>query len=114
MKHNGQSLIEYAAFFGSIQIFNYLLKNKVELTSSLWNYAIHSRNPKIIHCLEEKRINPEIEIKDDEDKIKKIISYENCLYDSIKCHHNELKNYIQKKYMPDEKSHLLIVLKQCL
>ena len=29
------SLIEYAAFFGSIQIFNYLYKNGVELTSSL-------------------------------------------------------------------------------
>ena len=46
------SLIEYAVFFGSIQIFRYLIFNKVEMTPSLWLYTIHSRNPEIIHLLE--------------------------------------------------------------
>ena len=36
---NQPTLIEYAAFFGSIQILNYLNTNNIELTSSLWPYA---------------------------------------------------------------------------
>ena len=42
------TLIEYSAFFGSIQVFTYLFKNKVELTPSLWLYAVHGRNPVIL------------------------------------------------------------------
>ena len=34
------SLIEYAAFYGSIPIFRYLLQNNVEFNSQLWIYAI--------------------------------------------------------------------------
>ena len=47
------TLIEYASFFGSIQIIQYLKYNKVPLTSSLRLYAIHSNNPELIHFLEE-------------------------------------------------------------
>ena len=47
------TLIEYAAFNGSIQIFQYLKMNKVELNEELWSYAIHSGNAQIIHLLEE-------------------------------------------------------------
>ena len=47
------TLIEYAAFFGSIQIFNYLKLNKISLTPSLWKYAIHGNNAEIIQILEE-------------------------------------------------------------
>ena len=42
------TLIEYSAFFGSIQIFKYLLMNEAELRSSLWPYAIHSKNPVLL------------------------------------------------------------------
>lgn len=35
-----QTLIEYAAFFGSIQIIKYLHFNNVELDPSLWIYVI--------------------------------------------------------------------------
>ena len=48
------TLIEYAAFFGSIQIFKYLLLNHATTTSSLWIYAIHGDHPEIIHIIEEK------------------------------------------------------------
>ncbi|KAK8835741.1 hypothetical protein M9Y10_040560 [Tritrichomonas musculus] len=78
------TLIEYAAFFGSTQIFNYLRKNKVDLEESLWIYAIHGRNPEIIDIL----IN--------ESNLK--INIEECLIESIKCHHNEILNYFQKNY----------------
>ena len=47
------TLIEYAAFFGSIQIFKYLVKNGVELYPSLWNFAIHGNNPELISFLED-------------------------------------------------------------
>ena len=39
------SLIKYAAFFGSIQIFQYLLSNGVDLDNEIWEYAIYSNNP---------------------------------------------------------------------
>ncbi|KAK8892248.1 hypothetical protein M9Y10_029471 [Tritrichomonas musculus] len=75
------TLIEYATFYGSIQIFRFLLINNVELTSSLWIYAIHSNNADLIHLLEENQIEPD-------DK-----TYEKCLEESIKCHHNDIANY---------------------
>ena len=76
------TLIEYASFFGSIQIFNYLRMNKVQLTPSLWIYAIHSKHPDLIHILEQNKVEPE-------DK-----SYKKCLEEAIKCHHNAIANYI--------------------
>lgn len=36
------TLIEYATFYGSIQVVQFLYMNKVDLSSSLWIYAIHS------------------------------------------------------------------------
>ena len=50
------TLIEYATFFGSIQIIQYMLFNKVKLTSSLWLYAIHGNNPDVIHLLEDRHL----------------------------------------------------------
>lgn len=76
-------IIEYAAFFGSIQIFQYLLMNNVELTPSLWLYEIHGRNPEIIHLLEENHVEPY-------DK-----TYTEYFKESIKCHHNEIAKYIE-------------------
>ena len=75
------TLIEYAAFFGSIQIFNYLRMNNVELESSLWLYMIHSNNPEMIHLLESNQVFPE-------DK-----KYDKCIIESIKCHHNNIAKY---------------------
>ena len=83
------SLIEYSAFFGSIQIFQYLRMNQIDLTASLWLYAIHGKNPEIIHILEECNVEPE----DD--------TYMECLKESIKCHHNDIARYIQNKFMDE-------------
>lgn len=77
--------IEYAAFYGSINIFNYLLLHNSQLTPSLWLYSIHGRNPEIIHILEENDIVP-------------LDSYIPPLLEAIKCHHNEIANYILDKY----------------
>ena len=84
------TLIEYAAFHGSIQIFNYLRLNKVELTESLWPFAVHGRCPELISLLEENKNEPEI------------VSYREVLMESIRCHHNEIKNYIEQNYSTDD------------
>ena len=90
LKENKPTLIEYAAFHGSIQIFNYLRLNKIGLTKSLWIYAIHSNNPELIHLLEENKVEPENQ------------SYETCLFESIKCHHNEIARYIQNNFITEK------------
>ena len=77
------TLIEYAAFYGSIQIFQYLILNNVVLEPSLWLYAIHGNNPELIHILE--RNNVELPRK----------SYNDCFKESVKCHHNEMAYYFK-------------------
>ena len=89
---NRPSLIEYAAFYGSIQIFQYLKLNDNgrEFQPSLWIYAIHGQNPEIIHILEENHVNPPNN------------SYLSCFVESIKCHHNDIANYIKDVLMEIE------------
>ena len=78
------TLIEYAAFYGSIQIFQYLYLNKVEVGSSLWLYAIHSNNSNFLrNYIESNEIEPA-------DK-----TYEIELKECIKCHHNDMAKYIK-------------------
>ncbi|KAK8895545.1 hypothetical protein M9Y10_024013 [Tritrichomonas musculus] len=79
---NRPNLIEYSVFYGSIQIFNYLRLSKAKMSPTLWLYAIHSRNHDIIHILEDLHI------------AKPQNSIEKVLCESIKCHHNEIANYI--------------------
>ncbi|KAK8837074.1 hypothetical protein M9Y10_037123 [Tritrichomonas musculus] len=78
---NEPNLIEYSAFYGSIQIFKYLFMNNVRLTPSLYLYAIHGNNPEILQFLEENKITPE-------DR-----TYKKCLKESIKCHHHNFTDY---------------------
>ncbi|KAK8843716.1 hypothetical protein M9Y10_024781 [Tritrichomonas musculus] len=87
--HFHVSLIQYAAFYGSTQIFKYLKDNVSSLNKSLWPYAIHGQCPEIIHILEEENIDPD--------------SYEDCLIESIKCHHNDIANYIENNYLNHER-----------
>ena len=86
---NTPSLIEYSAFFGSIQIFNYLYLNEAVLTPSIWLYAVHGRNPEMIHFLEDKK------------DIITEITYAECFTESIKCFHNEIANYIRDNLLDD-------------
>lgn len=51
-------LIEYSAFYVSIQIFRYLIQNNVQLTENIWEYEIHGRNTEVIHMIEENQIDP--------------------------------------------------------
>ena len=101
------TLIEYAAFFGSINIFKYLHSNGVELTSSLWLYAIHGRNKEILLILEKEVIEPDKITHDDDDYSYDEIeeddnSFEKCLEESIKCHDHDMTNYILNNYIRDD------------
>ena len=86
------TLIEYAMFYGSIQIVKYLSFNQVELNPSLWIYGIHSDNPEIIHFLEENNVEPPKG------------EYLECLLQSIECHHNEISEYINDQLLTSEKA----------
>ncbi|KAK8844186.1 hypothetical protein M9Y10_024391 [Tritrichomonas musculus] len=77
------TLIEYAAFFGSTQIFHYLRMNNVELNPLLWYYSIHSKNAELIHFIESNGVKPETK------------TYDDYLIEAIKCHHNDIAEYIQ-------------------
>lgn len=86
LKNKNSTLIEYASFCGSIQIFKYLLINKAQLSSSLWLYAIHGNNAELIHLLEENRV-----------KMPKD-SLIGCFLESVKCHHVDLMNYFKNAF----------------
>ena len=92
LKNEGIQLIEYAAFHGSFQIFNYLKLNGVEMSPSLWLYAIHGQNSEIITLLNDNKINPIDE------------SYRECLKESIKCHHNDISEYFLNNYIEETTS----------
>lgn len=77
------TLIEYAAFFGSLKIFNFLRSKEIELTPSLWNFAIHGENLEILKILVDKKINPQND------------SFKDVFIESIKCHHNQIAKLIQ-------------------
>ena len=90
LKNKRSTLIEYAAFFGSIQIFKFLRMNGVKLTSSLWLYAIHSNSAELIHILEENHVEME-------DK-----SYQLYFIEAIKCHHIDISNYIKNNFLNEK------------
>ena len=96
------SLIEYAVFFGSIQIFNHLRLEGVELTPSLWPLAIHGQNSEIIHFLEDNHV----ELKDK--------SYKQVFYESIKCHHNDIANYFINNFLQNDEENSQDTFNQCL
>ena len=62
------------------------------LNGDLWIYAIHSKKAEMIRALEDNGIVP------------KDRTYESCLIESIKCHHNEISNYIRDFLFDKSKS----------
>lgn len=80
------SLIEYAAFFGSINIFKYFISNKIKLEPSIVLYAIHGKNHEIIHLILD---NTKADSKET------LMFYE----ESIKCHHNDIAMFFETNYI---------------
>lgn len=90
--NNEATLIEYAAFYGSIQIFKYLIQNGAKLREILWSYAIHGRNMEIIFLLEQNGVQKDAK---------------ECFKMAVRCHHNEIAQYILSKYINNPKFNTL-------
>lgn len=73
-------LIEYEAFFGSIEIFKSLRIGKAKIESRIWSYMVDGKNAELIQLIERDKIDGNIK-----EKIGK----------SIKCHHNEIATYFK-------------------
>lgn len=86
--YKNATLIDYAVFYGSIQITKYLLLNNIELNSKSWIYAVHSDNAEMIYLLEENEIKPN--------------SYLESYKESIKCHNSNISAYIQSNYITEK------------
>lgn len=85
---NNPSLIEYSAFFGSTQIFKYLLLNNAKFTHSLLIYAIHGNDPEIIELIKQNLLSHGIQI-----------NYFQLYRESIKCHHYNLSKYFLENFL---------------
>ncbi|KAK8882423.1 hypothetical protein M9Y10_045065 [Tritrichomonas musculus] len=81
------TLIEYAAFFGSFKIVQYIIEKVEKLNPELWIYAVHCKDARMIHLLEENQI--------------KLYS-QKVLKESIKCHHNDISQYIIDNLIKEE------------
>ena len=112
-KQENLSLIEYAAFFGSIQIFTFLINEDVELKSSLWHEVIHGRNAELIHLLENNQVEPTVTVVKNLKKIEEE-SYKGCIKESIKCHHNEIANYFINNHLKNENDSSREITIQCM
>lgn len=89
------TLIQYAAFFGSFKIFQYLLNNKAVINDKVYEEAIRGNNAEIFQLLEENR-----------GKVSEKI-YEECLVKSILCHHNNIANYILNTYCQNDSNQIV-------
>ena len=84
-------LIEYASFYGSIDIIRYMrINGNATLTSMMWIYAIHSENAELIRYLEDNNVSPLFN------------DYKSILVESIKCHHRDVSKYIIDYLMKEE------------
>lgn len=94
------TLIEYAAFFGSLKVFNFLRNKGVNITPSLWLYAIHGANSELIHIIEGSGIKPIITVFVHYNR--EVESFKGCIKESLKCHHNDIANYFLNNHVQDE------------
>lgn len=95
-------LIDYAAYCGSIQIFKYLVSNKVEMKPFLWLSAIHGNNSEIIHILEDSNIQPPND------------NFLICFKEAIKCHSNDLAKYFKNYFLNDKDENKLTFISSCI
>ena len=88
------TLIEYAAFFGSCQIFRYLVDNGAEIEPEIWIHAVHSNSNEMLSLLEENITDYE----ERENDYYETFPFRDSILESIKSHHNDVVNYVLNKY----------------
>ena len=100
------TLIEYASFFGSKEIIQYIHRSDITLTTSMWLFTVHSDDAELIHFLEENEVVP-----DDAEQIynsrfkcqkkKQPVTYGEIYEESIKCHHNAIADYLKENHLDE-------------
>ncbi|OHS99462.1 hypothetical protein TRFO_08404 [Tritrichomonas foetus] len=88
--NQGISLLEYSMAFGSINIFRYLLLNKVKYSNESFKYCLIGNHYEILHHLEEEDINIEFE--------------EKCYLQCIEYYHPEIIEYLSNFSYSKDKS----------
>ncbi|KAK8847104.1 hypothetical protein M9Y10_019684 [Tritrichomonas musculus] len=89
------SLIEYASFFGSVKIFNFLRMNKIEVQPSLMKFAIHSNNADMIHLIEEFMTKEDLPEN----------FYQLGFEETLKCHNFDLSEYFLNNFISNPVLH---------
>ena len=91
---NKPTILYYASFFGSIKILEYLISNIEDFygDNPIYECLIHHNNPKIISLLDEKYSFGYF------DSVFFLFLY----FESIKCHNNELGDFISKKFFDED------------
>lgn len=85
------TMIEYAAFQSSTNIFKYLMTLEVTIDPSILLYAIHSNNDKLVDFILQN-----VFVKIDQ-KTSNL-----CLLESIKCHHIQIMKFFKELYFQDD------------
>lgn len=88
---NNCPLIEYAAFFGATQIFQYLRLREIKMRNKIFFYAIHSNDADMIHAIEEGGMK----ITDNK--------YEMLFKEAIICHHNQIASYLYNNFINEDR-----------
>lgn len=87
-----QKYIEYAALYGSIQIFKYLWMNNAAVTDNLFPVSIYGGNFEIIHLVESK-INNDVNYSQNIDLIMN-----KAVTAAVSCFRHELVSYLCDNY----------------
>ncbi|KAK8871951.1 hypothetical protein M9Y10_007697 [Tritrichomonas musculus] len=84
------TMIEYAAFQGSTNIFKYLMTMKVTMDPSILLYAIHSNNDEFVDFILQNVVKIDQKTSD------------LCLLESIKCHHIQIMEFFKEHHFQDD------------
>lgn len=90
-EHQETSILQYSAFYGSIQIFKYIVDKQIDLlTKDIWEFAFLGQNNEIIEAIIGFQIPPPNDC------------FQLCLFNSIKSLQNKTYEKIKEKFLPSE------------
>ena len=64
--------------------------NGSPIVQTLWVYGVHSQNPELIDLFEKYKIYPANKC------------FEECFFESLKCHHIEMSNYLVENFLNNQ------------
>lgn len=98
-------LIDYAAFYGAINIFRFIftyMNNDPKYKQNIWLYLAHCPNEDIMKILNENNIKIPSSSYNFNPFNEKVDPYDIVLEESIKCHHIDFANFIFQNYINEK------------